>query len=69
MSSSIKKQIIDALKDQREIFGDDLFEQKPRKTDVVSEKLDAYTAQENLFPVDEADRITSYNVCYTKLLR
>ena len=55
MSSSIKKQIIDALKDQREIFGDDLFEQKPRKTEVVSEKLDAYTAQENLFPVEEAD--------------
>lgn len=55
MSSSINKQIIEALKVQKEIFGNDLFEQKPRKTEVVSEKLDTYTTQENLFPVEEAD--------------
>jgi len=55
MNSSIKKQIIEALKDQKEIFGDDLFEQKPRKINMVAEKIDTYMEEENLFPVEKED--------------
>jgi len=55
MNSSTKKQIIEALKDQKEIFGDDLFEQKPRKTHVVSEKIDTYMEEVSLFPVDKEE--------------
>ena len=55
MNSSIKKQIIEALKDQKEIFGDDLFEEKSRKTKIVSEKLETYAKEESLFPVEKAE--------------
>ncbi len=55
MKQVLKKQIIEALKDQKDIFGDDLFEQKPRKTNVVAEKIDTYMEEENLFPVEKED--------------
>ena len=59
MSSSIKNQIIEALKDQKEIFGDDLFEQRPRRTQVVAEKIPGYTEEKSLFPIEEEDWIKS----------
>jgi len=55
MSTSVKNQIIEALKVQKEIFGDDLFEQKSRRTEIVSEKIDAYTEQESLFSFEQED--------------
>jgi DNA polymerase len=53
MNSSIKKQVIEALKDQKEIFGDDLFEEKSRKTKIVSEKVETYSEGESLFPAEK----------------
>jgi len=35
MNENIKKQIIEALKDQKEIFGDELFETSKRKTEIL----------------------------------
>jgi DNA polymerase len=55
MNSSIKKQVIEALKDQKEIFGDDLFEEKSRKTKIVAEKVESYMEDESLFPVEKED--------------
>jgi DNA polymerase len=55
MNSSIKKQIIEALKDQKEIFGDDLFEEKSRKTKIVAEKVETYMEEESLFPVEKQE--------------
>ena len=55
MKQVLKKQIIEALKDQKDIFGNDLFEQKPRKTNVVAEKIDTYMEEENLFPEERED--------------
>ncbi|MEJ2194820.1 MAG: uracil-DNA glycosylase [Ignavibacteriaceae bacterium] len=55
MSTSVKNQIIEALKVQKEIFGDDLFEQKSRRTEIVSEKIDSYTEQESLFSFEQED--------------
>ena len=55
MKQVLKKQIIEALKDQIDIFDDDLFEQKPRKTNVVSEKIGTYIEAENLFPEERED--------------
>jgi DNA polymerase len=55
MNSSIKKQVIEALKDQKEIFGDDLFEEKSRKTKIVAEKVESYMEGESLFPVEKED--------------
>jgi DNA polymerase len=39
MNDSIKKQLLEALKDQKEIFGDELFEEKylSRRTEVIDE--------------------------------
>ena len=42
--------------------------------EVITHSVKVYDLQtletwEELFPYDYADRITSYNVCYTKLLR
>jgi len=50
MDSSIKKKILEALKDQREIFGDDLFEEK-----IVSAKLKTVSAAKK-YPVKESDK-------------
>jgi len=55
MSTSVKNQIIEALKVQKEIFGDDLFEQKSRRTEIVSEKIDSYTERESLFSFEQED--------------
>jgi DNA polymerase len=55
MKSPIKKQVIEALKDQKEIFGDDLFEEKSRKTTIVAEKIDTYMEEENLFPAEKEE--------------
>jgi uracil-DNA glycosylase family 4 len=55
MNSSIKKQIIEALKDQKDIFGDELFEEKARKTKIVSEKVETYMEEESLFPVEKEE--------------
>jgi len=51
MNDKIKKQIIEALKDQKEIFGDNLFEENPlkRKTLVVAEKKEKYKPEPELF--------------------
>jgi len=52
MSDSIKKEIIKALKLQKEIFGDDLFiPKKKRTTSIVKESSDMYNEPE-LFPED-----------------
>lgn len=57
MSGHFKKQIIEALKDQKEIFGDELFEEKSmkRKTTVVTEKKVKYAGEVELFPVEKED--------------
>ena len=41
MKDSLKKQLIEALKDQKEIFGDELYEEKylSRKTKVIIEPM------------------------------
>jgi len=52
MSDNLKKQIIEALKSQKEIFGNDLFEENPlkRKTGIVAEKKEKYKDEPALFP-------------------
>ncbi len=57
MNHQIKKQLIEALKDQKEIFGDELFEEKKikRKTTVVTEKTVKYSEEINLFPEEKED--------------
>lgn len=51
MNDNLKKQIIESLKDQKEIFGDDLFEENPlkRKTNIVAEKKEKYSVEQELF--------------------
>ena len=55
MKSSVKKQIVEALNDQKEIFGDDLFEQKQKHTDVVPVKNSMNLEVENQFPLEKKD--------------
>ena len=57
MNDDLKKQIIESLKDQKEIFGDDLFEANPlkRKTNIVAEKKTKYAAEQKLFTVDKEE--------------
>ncbi len=57
MNNQLKKQIVEALKDQKEIFGDELFEEKlkKRKTLVVSEKKEVYMEEPALFPEEKED--------------
>jgi DNA polymerase len=52
MNKDLKKQIIESLKDQREIFGDDLFEETEvkRKHSLVAEKKTNYSEEPELFP-------------------
>jgi uracil-DNA glycosylase family 4 len=57
MKEEVKKQIIEALKNQREIFGDDLFEENliKRKTTMVAEKKEKYTVEPELFPEEKEE--------------
>ncbi len=57
MSHQLKKQLIEALKDQKKIFGDELFEEKQikRKTAVVAEKTVKYSEEIDLFPEEKED--------------
>ncbi|MCZ6704027.1 MAG: uracil-DNA glycosylase [Ignavibacteria bacterium] len=57
MNHQIKKQLIEALKDQKEIFGDELFEEKKikRKTAVVTEKTVKYSEEMDLFPEEKEE--------------
>ena len=38
MSKSLRSEVIKALKDQREIYGDELFTNAALKTEIVTEK-------------------------------
>jgi uracil-DNA glycosylase len=51
MSHQLKKQLLEALKDQKEIFGNDLFEkiEVKRKTTIVAEKKIEYSEEPELF--------------------
>jgi uracil-DNA glycosylase family 4 len=57
MKEEFKKQIIEALKNQKEIFGDDLFEENliKRKTTMVAEKKEKYTVEPELFPEEKEE--------------
>jgi len=57
MNHQLKKQLIEALKDQKKIFGDELFEEKQikRKTTVVAEKNVKYSEETDLFPGEKED--------------
>ena len=57
MKDEFKKQIIEALKIQKEIFGDDLFEENliKRKTKMVAEKKEKYTVEPELFPEEKEE--------------
>ena len=57
MNHQLKKQLIEALKDQKKIFGDELFEEKKmkRKTTVVAEKTVKYSEEIDLFPEEKED--------------
>jgi DNA polymerase len=52
MKNSLKKQLIETLKDQKEIFGDELFEKikVERKTTVVVKKKTSKSEESELFP-------------------
>jgi len=52
MKNVLKKQLVETLKDQKEIFGDDLFEkiEVKRKTTVVVKKEIAKSEESELFP-------------------
>jgi len=53
----LKKQIIEALKDQKEIFGDELFEERitKRKTILVEEKKIPQIEEPELFPEEKEE--------------
>lgn len=57
MNDNFKKQIIEALKNQKEIFGDNLFEENlvKRKTTVVAEKKEKYMDEPELFPEEKEE--------------
>lgn len=57
MNDNFKKQIIEALRDQKEIFGDDLFEENilKRKTTIVAEKKEKYNVEPELFPEEKEE--------------
>ena len=57
MKASIKNQIIEALMDQKEIFGDELFEniEVKRKTAVVTDKKNTLTEEPGLFPEEKEE--------------
>ena len=47
---------------------DIVIEQQSESLRILSE-IEQKLQKENIFIINEKDRITSYNVCYTKLLR
>ena len=57
MNQDTKKRIIEALKDQKAIFGDDLFEEKKaeRKNTLVAEKKIKYAEEPELFPEEKEE--------------
>ncbi|MEJ2507752.1 MAG: uracil-DNA glycosylase, partial [Ignavibacteriaceae bacterium] len=57
MNDKLKKQIIEALKDQKEIFGDDLFEENilNRRTKIVAEKKEKYSVEPELFAEEKEE--------------
>ena len=57
MKKNIKKQLIEALKDQKDIFGDELFEElKKRRTTVVTEEVPSKKTDEpGLFQEEKED--------------
>jgi uracil-DNA glycosylase family 4 len=57
MNKNIKKQLIEALKDQKEIFGDELFEElKKRRTTVITEEVPSEKTDEpELFQEEKED--------------
>lgn len=57
MNPQLKKQIIEALKDQKEIFGDELFEEgiTKRKTIIVTEKKIPRPEEPELFPGEKEE--------------
>ena len=70
--------VVESLKNQAQVVGDDLnkIEQVARISANNDEEIGKLIAtamekvkKEGVITVEEANRITSYNVCYTKLLR
>jgi DNA polymerase len=57
MKNTLKKQLIETLKDQKEIFGDDLFEkiEVKRKTTVVADKKNTSAEEPELFPEEKEE--------------
>lgn len=57
MNSALKKQLIETLKDQKEIFGDELFEEVEveRKTKVVADKKNTLSEESKLFPNEKKE--------------
>jgi len=57
MENSLKKQLIETLKDQKEIFGDDLFEEieVKRKTVIVVDKKKIIADEPELFPEEKEE--------------
>jgi len=55
MSQLLKNKLIETLKDQKEIFGDELFEKidVKRKTNVVADKKNAFTEEPKVFTEEE----------------
>ena len=57
MKNTLKKQLIETLKDQKEIFGDELFEkiEVKRKTTVVADKKNTFAEEPELFPEEKEE--------------
>ena len=57
MNHQLKKQLIEALKDQKDIFGDELFEkiEVKRKTNVVADKKNTFAEASELFPEEKKE--------------
>lgn len=57
MENSLKKQLIETLKDQKEIFGDDLFEEieVKRKTAIAVDKKKIIAEEPELFPEEKEE--------------
>ena len=57
MTDQLKKQLIEALKDQKEIFGDYLFEEvtSQRKSDVDMKKKSTNVDEPDLFPSEKEE--------------
>nr|AFD03364.1 phage SPO1 DNA polymerase-like protein [uncultured bacterium W5-47b] len=57
MNHQLKKQLIEALKDQKEIFGDELFEEieMKRKTAVVADNKNKSVEEPELFPEEKEE--------------